>query len=341
MLRFLVIRLLQAIPVLIVMSIITFAIINAPPGDYADYIRSNMITQGNATIAAADAAAERYREEHGLNDPIVVQYLRWVTGIVTQGDFGHSFYYNKPVADVVEERLPRTIMLALTCHFFASLFGITFGILAATRQYSWTDTVLSFISFLGMTIPRFLLALIILYVLAFKLNVQELGSFYSSRYGGQPYWLGPFDFNWAKLWNLIEHVWPVVFIATIGGLAYNMRVMRGNLLDTLNAQYVETARAKGLSERRVILGHAVPNALHPLVAYQGVIMPYMLTGEIEVAIVFSLATVGPAIVGSMGIGDVYVTATLLLVLGATLIIGNIIADMLLAVLDPRIRVGND
>lgn len=341
MLRFLVIRLLQAIPVLIVMSMITFAIINAPPGDYADFIRSNMITQGNATIAAADAAAERYREEHGLNDPVVVQYLRWVTGIVTRGDFGHSFYYNKPVSEVVAERLSRTIMLALVCHFFASLFGITFGILAATRQYSWTDTVLSFISFMGMTIPRFLLALIILYVLAFKLNVQELGSFYSSRYGGQPYWLGPFDFNWAKLWNLIEHIWPVVFIATVGGLAYNMRVMRGNLLDTLNAQYVETARAKGLSERRVIMGHAVPNALHPLVAYQGVIMPYMLTGEIEVAIVFSLATVGPAIVGSMGIGDVYVTATLLLVLGVTLIIGNIIADMLLAVLDPRIRVGND
>jgi len=341
MLRFLVIRLLQAIPVLIVMSIITFAIINAPPGDYADFIRSNMITQGNATIEAANAAAERYREENGLNDPIVVQYLRWVSGIVMRGDFGHSFYYNKPVADVVGERLPRTIMLALVCHFFASVLGITFGILAATRQYSWTDTVLSFISFLGMTVPRFLLALIILYVLAFKLNVQELGSFYSSRYGGQPYWLGFMQFNWAKLWNLIEHVWPVVFIATVGGLAYNMRVMRGNLLDTLNAQYVETARAKGLSERKVIMGHAVPNALHPLVAYQGVIMPYMLTGEIEVAIVFSLATVGPAIVGSMGIGDVYVTATLLLVLGATLIVGNIIADMLLAVLDPRIRVGND
>ncbi len=191
-----------------------------------------------------------------------------------------------------------------------------------------------------MTIPRFLLALIILYVLAFKLNVQELGSFYSSRYGGQPYWLGFMNFNWGKLWNLIQHVWPIVFIATVGGLAYNMRVMRANLLDTLNAQYVETARAKGLSESRVIMRHAVPNALHPLIAYQGVILPYMLTGEIEVAIVFSLATVGPAIVGSMGIGDVYVTATLLLVLGATLIIGNIIADLMLAVLDPRIRVGN-
>lgn len=340
MLRFLAIRLLQAIPVLLAMSVITFAIIQAPPGDYADYIRSTMITQGNASVTAADAAAEQYRERHGLNDPLVLQYFRWIGGILTRGDFGHSYFYNKPVSEVVAERLPATIALALTCHFLASLFGISFGIIAATRQYSWTDTVLSFVSFLGMTIPRFLLALIILYVLAFKLNVQELGSFYSSRYGGQPYWLGWFDFNWAKLWNLIQHVWPVIFIATLGGLAYNMRVMRANLLDTLNSQYVETARAKGLPERTVIMRHAVPNALHPLVAYQGVILPYMLTGEIEVAIVFSLATVGPAIVGSMAIGDVYVTATLLLVLGATLIVGNILSDLLLAVLDPRIRVGS-
>jgi peptide/nickel transport system permease protein len=191
-----------------------------------------------------------------------------------------------------------------------------------------------------MTVPRFLLALIILYVLAFKLNVQELGSFYSTRFGGEHFFPnGIFSFNWAKLWNLIQHIWPVMLIAAFGGLAYNMRVMRANLLDTLNAQYIETARAKGLSEGAVILRHAVPNALHPLIAYQGVVLPYMLTGEIEVAIVFALATIGPAIVASMGIGDVNVTASLLLVLGATLIVGNIIADLLLAVLDPRIRVG--
>jgi peptide/nickel transport system permease protein len=332
MLRFLAIRILQSIPVLLVMSMITFIIIQAPPGDYGDYIRTNMITQGNASIAAAEAAAQTYRETHGLNDPMVVQYGRWLWGIVTRGDFGHSFLYNKPVADVVAERLPRTILLALTCHLLASILGIGFGILAATRQYSWTDTILSFVSFLGMTIPRFLMALIILYVLAFKLNVQELGSFFSSKYGGEPW-------SWGKFVDLLRHIWPVILIATFGGLAYNMRVMRANLLDTLNAQYIETARAKGLSEAKVIMRHAVPNALHPLVAYQGVVLPYMLTGEIEVAIVFSLATVGPAIVGSMAIGDVYVTATLLLVLGATLIVGNIIADLLLAVLDPRIRVG--
>jgi peptide/nickel transport system permease protein len=238
------------------------------------------------------------------------------------------------------QRLPPTIAIALVCHILASLLGIGFGILAAVKQYTWVDTFLSFLSFLGMTIPRFLMALIILYVLAYKLNVQEIGSFYSSKFGGQPYWLGWFDFNWAKLWNLIQHIWPVIAVATIGGLAYNMRVMRANLLDTLNMQYVETARAKGLSEGNVILRHAVPNALHPLIAYQGVVLPYMLTGEIEVAIVFGLATIGPAIVSSMNIGDVYVTATLLLVLGATLIIGNIIADLLLVALDPRIRVGD-
>lgn len=341
MLRFLVTRILQSVPVLMVMSIITFTIIQAPPGDYGDFIRTNMMVQGNASPEAATAAAEAYREANGLNDPMIVQYGRWVWGIVTHGDFGMSYAYNKPVSEVVMQRLPATIAIALTCHLLASFLGISFGILAAVKQYTWVDTVLSFVSFLGMTVPRFLLALIILYILAYKLNVQEIGSFYSSKFGGQPYWLGFLDFNWAKLGNLLQHIWPVILVATIGGLAYNMRVMRANLLDTLNAQYVETARAKGLGEGAVILRHAVPNALHPLIAYQGVVLPYMLTGEIEVAIVFGLATIGPAIVGSMAIGDVYVTATLLLVLGATLIIGNIIADLLLALLDPRIRVGAD
>jgi peptide/nickel transport system permease protein len=332
MLRFLAIRIASAIPVLFIMSIITYGIIQAPPGDYADYVEG-MLLYNNASQEVAHAAAEQFRVDHGLNDPLVIQYFRWIKGFFI-GDFGHSFFYNRPVSEVVWQRLPATLGIALTCHILASFFGIGFGILAATKQYSWTDTVLSFFTFLGMTIPRFLMALIILYIMAFKLNVQELGSFYSTQYGGQP-------MSWAKFMNLIAHIWPVILVATIGGLAYNMRVMRGNLLDTLNAQYVETARAKGMSEAGVILKHAVPNALHPLVAYQGTVLPYMLTGEIEVAIVFSLPTIGPAIVGSMGRGDVLVTATLLLILGATLIIGNIIADLLLAWMDPRVRLGDN
>lgn len=331
-LRFLLMRVLAAIPILVVLSVVTFAIIQAPPGDYADYIRSMLINQGGATAEEAEIQAEAYREANGLNDPLPVQYFNWMSGIVTRFDFGHSLYYNKPVGDVVAERLPRTILLALTCHLFASVLGIGMGIIAATRQYSWIDTAFGVVSFLGMTVPRFLLALIIIYFLAFRLNVQEIGSFFSSKYGGAPW-------SWDKFVDLVKHVWPVVFIATFGGLAYNMRVMRANLLDVLNSQYVETARAKGMSEGAVIMKHAVPNALHPLVAYQGVVLPYMLTGEIEVAIVFGLATVGPAITGSMAVGDVYVTATFMLVLAATLIIGNIIADLLLVALDPRIRLG--
>jgi len=332
MLRFIVMRLLAAIPILALLSVVTFAIIQAPPGDYGDYIRSMAINQGGATADEAEAQAQAYRAANGLNDPLVVQYFRWITGIVTRFDFGHSLYYNKPVGNVVAERLPATIALALTCHILASILGIGLGIIAATRQYSWTDTILGVISFLGMTIPRFLLAIIILYILVFRLNVQEVGMFFSARYGGAPW-------SWDKFMNLLWHIWPVIFIATFGGLAYNMRVMRANLLDVLNAQYIETARAKGLPESAVIMRHAVPNALHPLVAYQGVVLPYMLTGEIEVAIVFGLATVGPAIVGSMAVGDVFVTATFMLVLAATLIIGNIISDILLVALDPRIRLG--
>jgi peptide/nickel transport system permease protein len=331
MLRFLGFRILAAIPVLFVMSMITFVIIQAPPGDYGDYIRNQLLFLGNASTTAADAAADKFREEHGLNDPLIIQYFRWIKGFAV-GDFGHSYFYNKPISEVIGERLPATLAIALTCHILASVFGIGFGILAATRQYSWVDTLLSIVSFLGMTVPRFLMALIILYILAFKLNVQELGSFYSSKYGGAP-------MSFAKFWNLVQHIWPVIAVATIGGLAYNMRVMRANLLDTLNAQYVETARAKGMREGAVIMKHAVPNAIHPLIAYQGVVLPYMLTGEIEVAIIFALPTIGPAIVGSMGRGDVLVTATLLLILGATLIVGNIISDLLLAWTDPRVRLG--
>ena len=330
MLRFLTIRVASAIPVLLILSVVTFAIIQAPPGDYADYIRSQLMNQGGASFEQAEAQAQAYRVEHGLDQPLVVQYFNWIGGIVTRGDFGYSFYYNKPVADVVGERLPRTIALALVCHILASILGIGFGIWAATRQYSWVDNLLSTIAFLGMTIPRFLMALILVYLMVFHFDVSEIGSFFSPQYGGAPW-------SWGKFVDLVSHVWPVVAIAVFGGLAYNMRVMRGNLLDTLNAQYVETARAKGLSEGAVIMRHAVPNAVHPLVMYQGVVLPYMLSGEIETAIIFALPTVGPAIVGSMAVGDVYVTATFMMVLAATLIIGNIIADMLLAMLDPRVR----
>jgi len=189
MLRFLTFRILGAIPLLFLLSIVTFAIIQAPPGDYADYIRSMLINQGGVRPDLAEIQAEAYRQANGLNDPLIIQYFRWITGIVTRFDFGHSLYYNKPVGNVIAERLPPTILLALVCHILASLLGIGLGIIAATRQYSWVDTLLGIISFLGMTIPRFLFAIIIMYVLVFRIGVNEIGSFNSAYWGGQP-WLG-------------------------------------------------------------------------------------------------------------------------------------------------------
>src|SRR5690606_17936532 len=164
----------------------------------------------------AQRVADAARVQYGLNDPLPIQYFKWVGGIVTRGDFGHSFFYNRPVGDVVADRLPPTILLALTCHILASAIGISLGIIAATRQYSWADTVLSFISFIGMTVPRFLLAIIILYFLAFRLNSQNFGTFFSPQFSAAPW-------SWNKFVDLVQHVWPVVFIATFGGLAYNMR----------------------------------------------------------------------------------------------------------------------
>lgn len=323
-------RLLAAVPLVLLLSMITFIIIKAPPGDYADGLRTMLINQGGASVAEADAQAALYRAQNGLDDPLPVQYARWLWGIVSRLDFGQSMAAGRPVAAIVADRLPPTIALALLCHLLATGIGMALGMLAATRPGTLIDRAVNLIAFLGMTTPRFLLALVMLYVLVFRLDVATVGSFQSAQFAGAPW-------SWARAVDLAAHVWPVVLIAAWGGLAYNVRVMRANMLDVLSAPYIETARAKGLAPARVILGHALPNAVAPLIAYQGVALPYMMTGEIEVAMVFGLATVGPAIVGAMAVGDVPVAATFMLVLAVTLIVGNILADLALLLIDPRLR----
>ena len=331
MLRYLAYRILAAIPVLLVMSIITFIIIHSTPGDYADYVGMQLRVQGHATNEVALAAADQFRKDHNLNDPIVIQYFRWIWDIL-HGDFGTSYFFNRPISEVIAQRLPPSLGLVIVVHVLGTIIGVTLGIIAAVKQYSWVDTVLSFVGFLGITTPKFLFALVLIYILAFRIGVQELGSFYSSYWSYQP-------MSFGKLWNLILHVWPIILVGVLNGISYNMRMMRGNLLDTLNAQYVETARAKGLSYGATILKHAVPNALHPLAAYQSAVMRYLIEGEIETSVIFGIPTIGVAIVLSMGIGDVLVTATLMLLLGTVQIVGSIISDLLLAWLDPRVRLG--
>jgi peptide/nickel transport system permease protein len=332
MAQYLLRRLVSAIVLIAVISVIAFVLIQAHPGDYASRYEAFAMSQGGLSAEQAEEAGDALRKRLGLDQPLPVQFALWITNIVTRGDFGQSFVYNRPVSEVIAGRFWRTLGIAITCHLLATLFGVMLGVYAAVNQYRLGDTAATVFAFLGMTIPRFFMALMILYWLAFIVGSPYIGSLYSPQYAFAP-------FSLAKFWDLVKHVWPVVLVATIGGLTYNLRVMRGNLLDVLRQPYIEAARAKGLPERTVVLKHAVPNALHPLVMYQGVILPYMVSGELETAIVLAIPTIGPLMLTSLQEQDIYVTASIFMMLSVILVIGNFLADILLSLLDPRIRQG--
>jgi len=328
--RFLIRRALSAIGLLFAVSVVSFVLIKAPPGDYATYAANLAMAQGGLSREESLKLQERIREDLGLNRSLPEQYIGWISGMVLRGDFGRSFVYNKPVGDLLYERFWRTLAIAGTCHLLATLIGVGLGIVGAVYQHRWGDRVASTIAFLGMTIPRFFMALVILYWLAFIMNYQYVGAISSREYIFQP-------MSFAKLWDTLKHVWPIIFVAAFGGLAYNMRVMRGNLLDILRQPYIEAARAKGVPGHKVVLKHAVPNAIHPLVMYQGVAMPYMLSGELEVAIVLGIPTIGPLMLDSLYRNDIWVTTTIFLWLSAVLVVANLLADIALGLIDPRVR----
>ena len=330
MISYLIRRLLSAATVLLVVSAISFAVIQLPPGDFTDIYKAQLITQGGLTETEAEAAAEEMRARYGLDVPVPVQYVNWIIGIVTRGEFGYSFRYKEDVGSLIAERLPRTIGLAAAAHATSTIVGLLVGVFVGQRQYSVSDNVAAVVAFILTSLPRFFLALVIIYILVFTFDQQSVTSFYSPEYVVAPWSVG-------KFLDLLRHVWPVIAIAGLGGVARNLRVMRGNLLDVLNAQYVITARSKGITERRVVNRHAVPNALHPIVAYQGTAIPYMVQGELEAAIVLSLPTVAPMFYGSLRNQDIYITGSILLLYGALLVAGNLLSDIFLAVLDPRIR----
>lgn len=332
MLIFLSRRLAFAIGLLFAVSMICFVLIHAPEGDYATQAKSTAMSQMGMGEEQAQQYAQRIRVSLGLDRPVLVQYLQWVGGML-HGEFGRSFVHNKPVGEIIGQRLPYTLGIALVCHVLATGIGVSLGIFAAMHQHRIGDTAASVLAFLGMTIPRFLMALVILYWLAFVVGSSSIGSLHSPAYIMQPW-------SAAKLWDLARHVWPVVLVAAFGGLAYNLRIMRSNLLDVMRQPFIEAARAKGLSRTAVVLRHAVPNALHPLVMHQGVILPYMISGELEVALVLSIPTIGPLMFDSLNQQDVFVTSTILLILSVVLVVGNLLADLALALLDPRIRVSS-
>lgn len=331
MLNYLFRRFLFAIVVVIGVSIVSFIVIELAPGDFVTGYELQLIQQGGMSVEEAKIAGDKVRERYGLDGPFIERYWNWMKGIVTEGDFGPAMAYGgKAVSELIAERLPRTLLLALLAHAISSVVGIMVGIFVAPRQYSLSDNVAAFLAFVFTSVPRFALALIVAYWLIFGLGQQHVSSFFSPQYV-----IAPWSID--RLIDFIKHIWPVVIIAGLGGVAFNMRIMRGNLLDTLNAQYVTTARSKGLTESKVIYKHAVPNALHPIIMYQGMILPYMLQGELEVTIVLSIPTLGPLFYSSLINQDIYITGSLLLIYSILLVVGNFIADIALSILDPRIR----
>jgi peptide/nickel transport system permease protein len=329
MFRYIVKRIIYAIPVLFFISIVSFAIIKLSPGDYASNFKSYMMNFANMSEHEAEQVAQIIRRQYGLDKPLLGQYYSWVKGIVTQGNFGYSFTYRKDISEIFVERLPRTLLLATIAHLIATLVGVLLGIYSATHQYSMTDNVATVIAFLGTCLPRFFLALFTLYALLFWAGYKDIGGWSSPYYVFEP-------MSWGKAWNIALHVWPIIAIAGLGGISRNFRVMRGNLLDVLTAQYVTTARAKGLTEGQVVMKHAVPNALHPLVMYQGMVLPYMIQGELEAAIVLSVPTLAPLFFNSLNSRDIYVASGCLLIYAIVLVVGNILSDVLLAIMDPRV-----
>lgn len=329
MLNYIIRRLITAFFLLIGISIVSFIVIKLPPGDFATRYQQYLMGRGTPR-EEAERAAENVREQYGLNRPLEVQYYTWVKEMVTEGKFGYSLAYRKDVGELIKERLPRTIFIAALAHAISTIVGVGLGIFVATRKYGLTDNVWAILSFIFTSVPRFSMAIILLYVLVIKLDQPSISSFYSPKYVAAPW-------SWDRVVDMFKHIWPVVLIAGLGGVARNLRVMRGNLLDVLGAQYVQTARAKGLKERTVIVKHATPNALHTIVAYQGTVLPYMIQGELEVAIVLGLPTMGPLFYESLVNQDIYISGSFLLMYGVLILVGNLLADIFMSVLDPRIR----
>ncbi len=326
MLRYIARRLLLTIPTIIAISIVSFAIIQLPPGDFLTSLVANKEAQGEIID---DAFVESLRERYGLGQPFYIQYWKWISGIVLRGDFGQSFEWNQPVAALIWDRLAFTLLLSVSTLIFTWLIAFTIGIYSAVRKYSIGDYVASFFGFLGLAIPDFLLALVLMYV-AFRYFGRSVGGLFSAEYLDAPWSL-------AKVGNLLSNLWiPIVIVGT-SGTAGLIRIMRANLLDELRKPYVVAARARGLSERKLLLKYPVRMALNPFVSTLGWTLPALVSGEAIVAVVLSLPTTGPLLLRALTSQDMYLAGAFVLLLSALTVIGTLLSDILLAWADPRIR----
>lgn len=324
MLAFVVRRILAMIPMLLIISFISFTIIQLPPGDFLTTLQA---VQGASGGGMSDETAELLRERYGLNEPFFNQYLKWIAGF-PRGDFGYSFEWTTDVWSLIDDRIWYTILLG-SCSIFVMLgLAIPIGIYSATHQYSPGDVFLSAIAFLGISIPGFLLALIWVYVGGILLGLNVIG-YQSPEFINQPMSL-------AKAWDFFLHLWPAAIILGLASTAQLMRIMRNGMLDTLNQQYVTTARAKGLRERLVINKYVVRSALNPVVSVVALEIPKIISSSILIGIVLSVPTTGPLFLRALQSQDMFVAGTFLMLMSFMLLVANLVADLILAWLDPRI-----
>lgn len=326
MLRFIVSRLLWMIPSLVALSFLSFVLIELPPGDY--------VTTYIATLAASNEVVDQntaadLRARFGLDQPMIVQYWKWIVGIVTEGNFGLSFEWQQPVSDLIWERMSLTLLLTVSTLLLTWGLALPIGVFSAVKKYSVGDYIATFFSFLGLAIPSFLLALVLMYVAAVQFG-QDVGGLFS-----EPYVAAPWSFG--KVLDLLSHLWVPVVILAVSGTASLIRVMRANMLDELNKPYVTTARAKGLSEFALLVKYPLRVALNPFISTIAWLLPNLVSGSVIVAIVLSLPTAGPMLLQSLMSQDMYLAGAFVLLICALTLLGSLVSDILLALVDPRIR----
>ncbi|RDJ03943.1 ABC transporter permease [Rhizobium grahamii] len=326
MLAYILKRILYMIPTLIGMSLISFMIIQLPPGDYLTSMIATMSESGQAVDPAQIA---RLKEIYGFDDPFYIQYLKWMWGIVSRGDFGWSFEWNQPVSGLIWARMGSTLVISLLSLVFVWIVALPIGIYSAVRRHSVGDHVFTFLGFIGLAIPNFILALALMYA-AYRFLGQSVGGLNSPEFAEAPW-------SFAKAIDFLHHLWIPIIIIGASGTAALIRILRANLTDELHKPYVVTARAKGLPEYKVILKYPVRIALNPFVSAIGWILPHLVSGVTIIAIVLNLPTAGPLLFRALVSQDMYLAGSFILLLSALTLVGVLLSDLLLALLDPRIR----
>ena len=331
MIAFIIRRFLLGLFTLWVISIIAFLAVQLPPGDFVDEYVANLVGDAGQGTPAAAALEDQLRAEYGLDAPLIFQYYKWMSKVV-RGDLSFSVEFNRPVREIIWDKLPLTLVVTGSVLVFTWTLAIPLGIYSAVRHRTIEDYSLTFVGFLGLAIPDFLLALALLWIGYFYFGAS-IGGLFTSEYITAPWSIG-------KVVDLLSHLWIPAIVLGTAGTAAILRIMRANLLDELRKPYVVTARAKGLKEWRVILKYPVRMALNPIVSLVGYLLPALISSSIIVSVILSLPIIGPLLLRALLAEDLFMASSILLVLGALTVIGTFLSDLLLVLIDPRIRMEN-